>query len=153
MPCVFCHLAIDKTNNRLLVDGKGKLDVRKSLLTLPFDVEVKNSIYIGQPCVDKLKKLENLKRQKNELLECLKKTYKSDETCVEERTPTDLTEQADQRPRIEPSFVAPLSPVLGTFDSLSTAFLSSTSNIVHSTAKKVQLETSGASSNPTNLSL
>ena len=137
------------------MDGKGKFDVRKSLLNLPFDVEVKNSIYICRPCVDKLKKLENLKRQKDELLECLKKTYKFDETCVEGRITADLTEQADvaKRPRIEPSFTAPLSPVLGTFDSLLTAVLSSSSNIVHSTPKKVQLETSGASSNPTSLSL
>ena len=156
MSCVLCHLAIHKPNNHLLVVGKEKFDVRKLLLNLPFDVEVKNSIYICRPCVDKLKKLENLKRQKTEFLECLEKTYKFDETSVEGRIPTDLTERADvakRLPLIDLSFIAPLSPVLGTFDSLSTAFLSPTSNIAHSIPKKVQLETSSAASNPTNLSL
>ena len=141
MSCVLCHLVINILNNRLLVDGQGKFDVRKSLLNLPFDVEVKKSIYICRPCVDKLKKLENLERKKSEILESLKKTYKFVETYLEGRIPTDLAGQEDvaKRPRIEAPFVAPLSPVLGISYSSLTASLSPTSsNIVHSTPRKVQ---------------
>ena len=70
-------------------------------------------------------------------------------TKYERRIPTDLAEQEDvaKRPRIEAPFVATLSPVLGISYSSLTAFLSSTSsNIVPSTPRKVQSETSAASS-------
>ena len=74
---------------------------------------------------------------------------------MEGRIPTDLAEQEDvaKRPRIEAPFVAPLSPVLGIHSSLTASLSSTSSNIVHSTPRKVQSETSAASSNPSNPSV
>ena len=83
MSCGFCHNVIQKANNRLLVDGKAKFDIRTSLSKLlPFNIEI-DSIYICRPCLDKLKKLENLNRQLNEHLENLENTTR--ENCAKNR--------------------------------------------------------------------
>ena len=78
MSCVLCRNIIHKANHHLLVEGKAKFDVWLSLSTLPVNVEV-DSIYICRPCVDKLKKLQNLNRQIQELLQNLKELYKPGE--------------------------------------------------------------------------
>ena len=75
---------------------------------------------------------------------------------MEGRIPTDLAEQEDvaKRPRLEAPFVAPLSLVLGiSYPSLTAPLSSTSSNIVHSTPRKVQPETSAASYNPSNPSV
>jgi hypothetical protein len=145
MSCVFCHNVIQKTNNRLLVNGKAKFDIRTSLSKLPFNIEI-DSIYICRPCLDKLKKLENLNRQLNEHLENLENIYKSRENCAKNREETELSveslQRADaaKRPRVEPIFlIPPLSPVSGKADCSSRDILQSTSLyiIAHSTPKKV----------------
>ena len=70
MSCTLCHGIIEKAYQRYLVDGKAKFDVHASLSNLPFAVQIV-SIYIWKSCLDKLKKLDNLKRQERELLATL----------------------------------------------------------------------------------
>ena len=70
MSCTLCHGIIEKAYQRYLVDGKAKFDVHASLSNLPFAVQI-DSIYICKSCLDKLKKLDNLKRQERELLATL----------------------------------------------------------------------------------
>ena len=69
--CTLCHGIIEKAYQRYLVDGKAKFDVRASLRSnLPFAVQI-GSVYICKSCLDKLKKLDNFKRQERELLATL----------------------------------------------------------------------------------
>ena len=155
MSCVFCHNVIQKANNRLLVDGKAKFDIRTSLSKLPFNIEI-DSIYICRPCLDKLKKLENLNGQLNEHLENLENIYKSRENCAKNREETELSVEslqgadAAKRPRVEPIFLSPLSPVSGKADCSSRDILQSTSlYIAHSTPKKVPSNSAATTSSDT----
>lgn len=73
MSCVICHRNIQEINQRYLIDGKGKLNVRELLASLPFRVHI-CSCHICKMCIAKLKKRQALKQQEDELLhelECL----------------------------------------------------------------------------------
>ena len=74
MSCTLCHGIIEKAYQCYLVDGKAKFDVHASLSNLPFAVQI-DSVYICKSCLDKLKKLDNLKRQERELLATLRVCY------------------------------------------------------------------------------
>ncbi|CAB4045452.1 Hypothetical predicted protein, partial [Paramuricea clavata] len=110
-----------KAYQRYLVDGKAKFHVRASLSGLPFAVEI-DSVYICKSCLDKLKQLDNLKRQDRELLAILKGLVTSSKRVLETResslasSPPESLERVNiaKRPCIESTFrpfVAPLSPV------------------------------------------
>ena len=116
MSCTLCHGVIEKAYQRYLVDGKAKFDVRASLSGLPFAVEI-DSIYICKSCLDKLKKLDNLKRQERELLATLKELVNRERTSLVRSPPESLEPfniPVAKKPCIESTFrpfVAPLSPV------------------------------------------
>lgn len=121
MSCTLCRGLIEKAYQRYLVDGKAKLDVRASLSGLPFAIEI-DSVYICKSCLDKLKKLDNLKRQERELLAIIKGLVTSSKRVLETResslasSPPESLERVniEKRPCIESTFrpfVAPLSPV------------------------------------------
>ena len=145
----YCHGVIQKANQRFLIDGKAKFDVRKSLSKLPFSVEIGNYIYICKSCLDKLKKLDNLKRQELEVVDNLERIHK-------------LTEYGEHSVTkiqcVELSFVSfgnvthvPLSPVLrkAASDCSTTTSILEQSNLLpvyHSTPKKLQ----SACPDPTN---
>jgi hypothetical protein len=121
MSCTLCRGIIEKAYQRYLVDGKAKFDVRASLSGLPFAIEI-NWVYICKSCLDKVKKLDNLKRQERELLAILKGLVTSSKRVLETResslasSPPESLERVNiaKRPCIESMFrlfVAPLSPV------------------------------------------
>ena len=89
MSCTLCHGVIEKAYQRYLVDGKAKFDVRASLSGLPFAVEI-DSIYICKSCLDKLKKLDILKRQERELLATLKELVNRERTSLVRSPPETL---------------------------------------------------------------
>lgn len=148
MSCVLCHGVIQKATQRFLIDGKAKFDVRTSLSKLPFTVEINNFIYICKFCLDKLKKLDNLKRQQLEVVDNLEKLYKStkyDVQVIERCEPVDVSEV--KRQRVEPPSVhvppVSISPVLrkAASDCSPTISILEQSTLVpvcHSTPKKLQ---------------
>lgn len=102
MSYVLCHGVIQKASQRFLIDGKAKFNVWTSLSKLPFSVGISNFIYICKFCLDKLKKLDNLKRQQLEVADKLEKLYKSTKY-VERCEPVDVS--VAKRQRVEPPFV------------------------------------------------
>ena len=70
--CILCARDIVKSNERYLVEGKGKFDVIKELKSLPFLCE-RDGEYICKTCLQALKKrrgyLENIRKIEQDLKE------------------------------------------------------------------------------------
>ena len=144
---LLCHGIIEKAYRGYLVDGKAKFDVCTSLSNLPFAVQI-DSVYICKSCLDKLKKLDNLKRQERELLATLKEfaTWHQQVTdtyeCSLLSSPPGLPERDNiaKKRCIESKFipfVTPVSPALmqtgcsSTFRSIEDPSLSRVPSVVH----------------------
>ena len=123
--CTLCHGKIEKAEKayqRYLVDGKAKFDARASLSNLPFAVQI-DSIHICKSCLNKLKKLDNLKRQERELLATLKEfaTWPQQVPKTYERSLLSSPPGSPERDNVAKKrcieskftpFVTPISPVM-----------------------------------------
>ena len=77
--CILCFREIAKTNERYIVEGRGKFNVCEELNTLPFQCK-RTSDFICVSCVKNLKKRRSLVDQQQKLENTLEEIYKKGET-------------------------------------------------------------------------